>query len=142
MLSRKMYVGGIIACALKVVATLLCVPFINLLANNGIDIMDPYVMNAETASKVSGLLGNNIAIAIAVALGSFISIALCVYLGIMGDWIYKKHVVKNVKEINKNSTDKKFDYSKKGGVNILMFLIGEIAIQNIPVIVLSIAQLF
>lgn len=134
-LSRKMYLTGIITGVLEIIATLLTVPFQNILYNLGISGM---VLQPQLVEKISLNMDKIPPVLIYVALlGSAISIALSVFSGIFGDYIYKKHAMNTIRDIKENSQEKEMDFRKKGGVNIFLFLIGIFALQYIPVIIVS-----
>lgn len=133
LLSRKMYLKGIVVGVLEIIATLLTVPFQNTLYNLGITGM---MMRSEMLEKLA-LNMDKIpqSVMYAAFVGSGISIALKIIFGILGDYIYKKHAIATIKEIKQTSEQKDVDFRKKGGVNIYMFLIGVFALQYIPVII-------
>lgn len=128
--SRKMYKNGIIAGCLQVVASMLSVPYQLTLINLGIDplLTSPQALDKLTQNidKISPILF------LALGAGAFISVLVMVLSGIFGDWIYRQHVIKSVREINATSEDKATDYRKKGGVNPFTFLIAAMAVRYIP----------
>ena len=76
-------------------------------------------------------------ILILAALGSLLLLTLRIICGIFGDWFYRNHTVKSIREIKKNSEDIDFDYHKKGGVNTLLFMISFMALEYLPSIIMS-----
>ncbi len=134
-LSRKMYLNGIIAAVIQVVSTLLTVPFQNTLYNLGID---PTVMTAEAMQKMTESIDKIPQSILYIAfLGSGIFIALRILSAIFGDWLYKKHTVSSIRGINQSAEEKEAQFRQKGGVNIFLFLLGAMAVQYIPLIIVS-----
>jgi hypothetical protein len=132
-LSRKMYKTGIVACLIEVISTLLTVPFQTTMLNLGI-------YSAKTSSEMAQMLANNITkfssgAILALSIGFLLTAAIRVLSGIFADWLYRGHVIDAVREINAKSEDKPADFRKKGGVNLLAFLIGVLAIRYIPSII-------
>lgn len=135
LLSRKMYLKGIIVGVLEIIATLLTVPFQNTLYNLGISGM---ALQAQNLEKITLNMDKIPPTIVYVALlGSLISIALSIVFGIFGDYIYKKHAVNAIRDIKQNSEQKELDFRKKGGVNIYLFLLGLLALQYIPAIIVT-----
>lgn len=132
-LSRKMYKNGIILGIFEILALILTIPFQNTLINLGMTQMVSY---ADMAAKISENMAQISPLVVGVAfIGSIISLAVSLVSALLGDWIYKKHTVKTVREIEASSEGKASDYRKKGGVNFLLFLLGYMAIRYIPVII-------
>ena len=133
--SRKMYLNGIITAVLEIIATLLTVPFQLTAYNLGLSGM---VFGPQVLQKMAENMDKFPPIILYVAfIGSILSIAISIVVGILGDYLYKKHVVNAIREINKTSEDKETDFRKKGGVNIFIFFIAVMAIQYIPAIIVS-----
>lgn len=132
-LSRKMYKTGIVASLIEVISTLLTVPFQTTMLNLGI-------YSAKTSSEMAQMIANNITqfsygAIMALSIGCLLTIAIRVLSGIFADWLYRGHVIEAVREINAKSEDKPADFRKKGGVNLLAFLIGVLAVRYIPSII-------
>ncbi len=134
-LSRKMYLKGLIAGVIEVIATLLTVPFQKMMYSLGISGMalQPQVLEKMTAN-IDKIPQSVVYVAF---LGSAIGIALSVLSGIFADYTYKKHTVETINEIKQQSEQKEADFRKKGGVNVFMFLIGIMALQYIPMIIVN-----
>ena len=133
LLSRKMYKKGIIVGIFEIIATLLTIPLQNALYNLGV--YGP-VYSAAALEKISQNIDKISSDVVYVAsVGVMISIALSSAFALFGDWIYKNHTVKNVREIESSSVDKPLSYRKKGGVNIFAFFLGYVAISYIPAII-------
>lgn len=133
MLSRKMFKNGIVAGLLTVVATLLTLPFNNAIYNLGLMEAQGY---AEIIANVSENLPEIGTAVIAVALiGTVLNLVIRIVSAIFGDYLYKSYVVESIKNINAESDDAEYDYRKKGGVNLFLFVIGVMAVENIPLII-------
>ena len=127
MLSRKMYKGGILVLLLSIISAFLLYPFLFKLETLGTVFNYSYDMfNSlpEIGYLVVGLA----------FLGSSMQIAINIFIGIFGDYIYKKHAIKTIKKIKSESSDVQADYRKFGGVNFIVFFLGIFAMRNIPLI--------
>ncbi len=132
-LSRKMYKNGLIAGAFEIVATLLTIPFQNTLYNLG---MSGSVYSSQMVESISQNMDKISPSVVTVAfIGAVISLIISLISALLGDWFYKKHAVNTIREIERSSEDKGFDYRKKGGVNIFMFFLGYMATGYIPAII-------
>ncbi len=132
MLSRKMYKGGIITLLLSIVSKFLLCPFLLRLDKLEINLM---YYNYETANQIIKSLPEIGYLVYWLAFfGSCILIGIHIFMGIFGDYIYKKHAIKTIKKIKSESSDIQADYRKFGGVNFILFFFGYLAIQNIPLI--------
>ncbi len=133
--SRKMYLNGIITGVLEIIATLLTVPFQLTAYNLGISGM---MYGPQMFQKMAESMDKFPPIIVQVAfIGSMLSLAISIVVGILGDYLYKKHAVNTIREIKQTSEDKETNFRKKGGVNIFMFFIGVMAVQYIPAIIVS-----
>ena len=132
LLSRKMYKGGIIVLLLSIIANFLAYPLMFRLGNMGIDVT---YYTYETVNQIAESLPEigNLVVALAF-LGSFIDLGVRIFAGVFGDYVYKKHTIKTINKIKSESSDIQSDYRKFGGVNFLLFVIGMLAIQYIPLI--------
>lgn len=136
MLSRKMFKNGILLGILAITVTLLSVPINQVILN----------MGAETAMDISSLIASlneampnmQIATIVLTLLGAFLDIAIRLFAALFGDYIYKKHTISWIRKIKAESEDIALDYRKYGGVNLLWFLLASMALQYIPVILVSI----
>ncbi len=132
-LSRKMYKNGIVAGVFEIIATLFVIPFQNTLYNLGIS---GSMYSAQLVESISQNMDKISPSVVYVAfIGAIISLIVSVLSAIFGDWLYKKHTVNNIREIEATSEDKAFDYRKKGGVNIFLFFLGYVATSYIPAII-------
>lgn len=132
-LSRKMYKNGIIVGVLQILAALFTIPFQNTLENLGINQLTTYAdvfgKLAESTNQISQ------AVVFIAFVGGLISIAVSILSALFGDWLYKKHTVATIHDIKSTKSDDIQEYRKKGGVNILMFLVGALVVQYVPTIV-------
>jgi len=136
MLSRKMYKSGIITGILTIIASLLSLPLT--MAFNGMEMPETgsYMeMIMWMASKMPEI---DPAIIIVAFLGSTLSIAIQILSGLFSNYMYKNHVIKSIKEIKNDSEDIEYDLRKKGGSNIILFFLSALALQYIPMIIVSI----
>ncbi len=132
-LSRKMYKNGIIAGFFSVISTLLSLPMVKTMQNLGImESISYYDMFQKVMENLPNISSTVIFVAL---IGSWISIALSLICALFGDYLYKSHTIRTIKEIKKESSDIEYDYRKKGGVNIIMFLLGTMAVNYIPSII-------
>lgn len=135
-LSRKMYKNGFIAGFFEILSVIFTIPFQNTLINLGM--MD----TMSYPDMMSGMAENMSAISLAVVgvafLGAMLSLAVSLVSALLGDWLYKKHTVKTIREIEASSEDKNLDYRKKGGVNLFLFILGYMLVRYIPAIISAI----
>jgi uncharacterized Zn finger protein (UPF0148 family) len=132
-LSRKMYKNGLIAGLLSIISNLLSLPLLKTMENLGItDSVSYYDMIQRMMDNLPNINSTVIFVAL---IGSWISIAISLICALFGDYLYKSHVVKTIKKIKSESSDINFDYRKKGGVNIILFLLGTMAVNYIPSII-------
>ena len=133
MLSRKMYKNGVITGLLTVIASLLYLPLSNAIYNLG------FMGNETYADLMSNVLAHisdiGTPVMVFAALGFILNLAIRFVSAILGDYFYKGYVISTVKKIRAESDDPDYDYRKKGGVNLFLFLIGIIAVQYLPAII-------
>ncbi len=136
MLSRKMFKNGILLGILAITVTLLSVPINQVILNMGTG------ASMDMASLITALSeampDMQIATIVLTLIGAFLDIGIRLFAALFGDYIYKKHTISQVKKIKAESEDIAFDYRKYGGVNLLWFLLASMALQYIPVILVSI----
>lgn len=133
--SRKMYLNGIITAVLEIIATLLTVPYQLTCYNLGLSGM---AFGAEMLQKMAESIDKFPQMVVLSAfIGVVVSLAISIVVGILGDYLYKKHTVNTIREIKQTSENKEIDFRKKGGVNIFIFFIGVMAVQYIPAIIVS-----
>ena len=133
MLSRKMYKNGIIAGLLTVISTLFYLPFMNAINNLG---TSPGETQAQLMQNIySHLPEMGAAVLAAVFIGFALNIAVRLLSALFGDYLYKTYTVASIKTIRAESEDMDYDYRKKGGVNIFLFLLGTMAVQYLPAVI-------
>lgn len=133
LLSRKMYKSGIVVSLLTIISSFLSYPLSNYLMTSM-----PSGTYAETMKWLMEKMPEiDPKITLLATIGSFLFLTLRIIFGIFGDWFYKKHTIKTIREIKSNSEDIDFDFHKKGGVNTLLFMISFMAIEYLPIIIIS-----
>ena len=133
LLSRKMYLLGAIFGALQIAFTMFTVPFtaaVNMLDASAVrsymDYGNLILENMASIGKVAFF---------AAFIGSLLELALRIIIALFGDLIYKKRVISKVSEIKRESEDKVEDFRKKGGVNMLVGILGYFAVNYLPTII-------
>ena len=133
MLSRKMYKNGIIAGLLTVISSLFYLPFMNAINNLG---TTPGETQAQIMQSIYEHLPKMGAAVIAALLAGFVlNIAVRILSALFGDYLYKQYARSSIKTIRAESEDMDYDYRKKGGVNIFLFLLGTMAVQYLPALI-------
>lgn len=135
MFSRKMYKSGIIAGLMTVMSTLLMLPFSNAVYHNIGTSSEPQTYMQLGDSILQNIDKIGIAVIIAAAVGSVLRLLVRIFSAAYADWLYKSYVVSTVKKLRAESEDMDYDYRRKGGVNMLMFFVGTIAVQYLPAII-------
>ena len=133
MLSRKMYKNGVIAGLLTVISSLFYLPFMNAINNLG---TTPGETQAQIMQSIYEHLPKRGAAVIAALLAGFVlNIAVRILSALFGDYLYKQYAISSIKTIRAESEDMDYDYRKKGGVNIFLFLLGTMAVQYLPALI-------
>ena len=133
MLSRKMYKNGIVAGLLTVISNLFYLPFMNAINNLG---TTPGETQAQIMQSIYEHLPKMGAAVIAALLASFVlNIAVRILSALFGDYLYKQYAISSIKTIRAESEDMDYDYRKKGGVNIFLFLLGTMAVQYLTALI-------
>lgn len=133
MLSRKMYKNGIIAGLLTVISSLFYLPFMNAINNLG---TTPGETQTQIMQSIYEHLPKMGAAVIAALLAGFVlNIAVRILSALFGDYLYKQYAISSIKTIRAESEDMDYDYRKKGGVNIFLFLLGTMAVQYLPALI-------
>ena len=132
-LHRKMTKLGIISIALMVIAGLCSMPFYSQLveATGGYTELLNIWLGAAQSVKVLSL----------VAVG--LELTMRFFLALFGDYIYYNHTVSKIKEIkeeNAGNADEQF--AAKGGSNLILLVVGILATNYLPTILMYIANLF
>lgn len=127
MFSRKMYKGGSITALLTIAANCLSYPLSLKLYNLGFD-TSGYL--AENLSGITAMLPQiGLAVILLALAGTFFDLGIRLVAALFGDYIYKNHMISNIKKIKEESTDQLADYRKKGGTNLLLFFLGTFIVQ-------------
>lgn len=133
MLSRKMYKNGVITGLLTVMASLLYLPLSNAIYNLGFADNETYTdLAGNVLAHISDI---GAAVMVFAAIGFVLNLAIRFVSAILGDYFYKDYVISTVKKIRAESEDMDYDYRKKGGVNLFLFLIGFMAVEYLPAII-------
>lgn len=132
-LSRKMYKNGIIACFLKIIATMLALPLTKVMYNLGLNDSASYYDMAQRLMEA--LPSINPAIIFATFIGMWVNIAVSLVSALFGDYLYKKHTVNCIQKIKQESENIELDFLKKGGVSLILFFVGVFAVEYIPSII-------
>ncbi len=133
MLSRKMYKNGVIAGLLTVISSLFYLPFMSAINNLG---TTPGETQAQIMQSIYEHLPKMGAAVIAALLAGFVlNIAVRILSALFGDYLYKQYAISSIKTIRAESEDMDYDYRKKGGVNIFLFLLGTMAVQYLPALI-------
>lgn len=133
MLSRKMYKNGVIAGLLTVISSLFYLPFMNAINNLG---TTPGETQAQIMQSIYEHMPKMGAAVIAALLAGFVlNIAVRILSALFGDYLYKQYAISSIKTIRAESEDMDYDYRKKGGVNIFLFLLGTMAVQYLPALI-------
>ena len=137
-LSRKMYKLGALLGALTISLAMLAIPFRNLLLSSVPEEV------SRNYSRFALYLTENIEFfntpAMYVAFfSSILMLALKIIMGVFGDYFYRNHTIKTVKEIKENSEDFEMDIKTKGGVSFLFLILGILITEYLPSIISSFA---
>lgn len=134
-LCRKMYKSGIVLGILILISSLLSFPFSQSVMGAMPQDNIPY---PELASRIFEMLPNIDIISLVLAfLGLFLELGVRIYAALFSDYNYKNYVISLIKKIKSESDDIAFDYRKKGGINPLLILVGEMAIQFIGTFIVN-----
>lgn len=133
MLSRKMYKNGIIAGLLTVISSLFYLPFMNAINNLGTTPGETQAQIMQSIYEHPPKMGA--AVIAALLAGFVLNIAVRILSALFGDYLYKQYAISSIKTIRAESEDMDYDYRKKGGVNIFLFLLGTMAVQYLPALI-------
>lgn len=132
-LHRRMTKLGIISIALMVVSGLCSIPIYNelLQSTGGYNELVSLWLGAAQGVKLLSL--------VAVVL----DLAVRLILALFGDYIYYKHTISAIKEIKEeNAGNLDEQLATKGGSNLILLLVGVLATNYLPTILMYIANLF
>ena len=133
MLSRKMYKNGVAAGLLTGMASILYLPLSNAIYNLGYVGNETYTDIIVNAAEHISDIGA--AVMVFAVLGFVLNLAIRIVSGVFGDYLYKTYTIDTVKLIRAESDDADYDYRKRGGVNMFLFLIGFMAVEYLPSII-------
>lgn len=133
LLSRKMYKQGFIASILFIITSLLSIPANNALSNMGVE----FLKTSEEIAQTFIENFNNVhwGVWIAILLGAVLDFTMRIVVAMLGDYWYREHVIDNIREIKETSDDIAEDFRRKGGVSLVMLLIGLAATHYLPQII-------
>lgn len=132
-LSRKMYKNGIIVGLLTVISSLFSLPFNNAIINLGLANGTSYYEMAQSITSNLDKIG--LSVILVAFIGMWLNLGLRLVCALFGDYWYKKHVVSTIQQLKTESEDLQSDFHKKGGVNLILFILGYLAVQYIPLII-------
>ncbi len=125
--SRKMYKGGIFTALLTIAANCLSYPLSVNLYNLGFTGNGYFAENLNAIADILPDIGLGV-IFLALA-GTLFDLGIRLVSALFGDYIYKNHTISTIKKIKAESNDDVADYRKKGGTNLLLFLLGSFIVQ-------------
>lgn len=136
---RKMYAVAAVAGALEIAAALLMIPFNltlgELMSNSGVT--NYYALAQYMAENMDKAMLSNFLLATAgVLLQAFVRLMSALF----ANKLYYKQVIKTMSEIKKtaeNEEQKLFLYRKRGGVNLLAFILVYLIISWLPSLIYS-----
>ncbi|MBR3145493.1 MAG: DUF2628 domain-containing protein [Clostridia bacterium] len=135
MLSRKMYIWGAVLTALQIAFALLLLPFMMSVNSFLPDDISSYNEIYNIVSQNFDKIG--FAVTVVAFISTILNFATHIVFGILGDYIYRNHVIKTVSQIKNESEDIDEDMRRKGGVSFFLFIIGILAVEFLPNIIYS-----
>ena len=134
--SRKQNKNGIIIGILTIIATLFSFPFMLSLNNFGIT---DFTNNAEYLQYIIEAISKmHISVVISFFISFFMNLIIRIYMGIKADYMYKIYTINSIKKIKTDSDNYTYDIHKKGGVNLILFMLSYMALNYIPNIIFMI----
>lgn len=133
-LFRKNIGMGILFGILMIASSLLALP-LNLALSG-------FVLSEETHAEIYRVLMENLDTIgflpiILSFVGTLLQLLVRLFAGLFADYSYRGRVLDTIKAIRASSEDIAWDFRKKGGVNVFLFLGGWIALNYIPQIIFS-----
>ncbi|MCQ2478160.1 MAG: DUF2628 domain-containing protein [Clostridia bacterium] len=131
-LSRKMYLNGLVTGVLSIVFTLLSVPFsqsVNF--SNAADYASMVNEMNEILPKTDKF------VLTAFFIGFVLNLVLRIISALWGDRLYYKHTLNTVKDIKTYSDDISNDIIKKGGVSVLLFILGVLGLDILTNLIIT-----
>lgn len=133
-LSRKMYKLGAFLGAVTVSLSMLLIPFSNMLISSvPEDVAKNYSRFALYLTENIEFF-NNPAMYVAFA-SSLLMLAVRIIMAVFGDYFYRNHTIKTVKEIKETSEDIENDMKSKGGVSLMLLILGILLTEYLPAII-------
>lgn len=138
LLSRKMYVLGALIGALQIAASFLLFPFIEVIGSYELPQTSDYIDSSNYLMQaiIDDIDRIGIWVLIAAFVAFALNIAIRVLTAVFGDLWYKRYVINTVSDIKASSEDQDQDFKKLGGVNLFAGLIGIMAVNYLPQIVM------
>jgi len=138
-LSRKMYKLGAILGALQVALYSVFFSIGNIVMNgipdevktDALEMTRYYLENPNSFNKSILMLG---------FVCGLLLLGIMIVCGVFGDYFYRNHAIKTIKDIKQNSDDIEADMRKKGGVNLILMLLGLVITEYLPQIIISLAK--
>lgn len=137
-LSRKMYKNGVMTGILSIAFSMLTIPFSNAFYYLDMSQVHNYFQMAQLV--VDNLPQIGIASIISALVGILLNLLLKIFVGITGDYFYRKHTISAVSKIKNESEDEEEDFHRLGGVSFWAMLIGIFAVQYLPSIIAMFAM--
>ena len=123
-LSRKMYGIGALLAAVQIAFKVIMLPITSIIYEY-LPMLENYKttgISPEVATDILSKIGVwPIAVIWAIALAN---LAIMIISGIFGDYIYRNHAISTIAKLKTDSEDIENDFRKKGGVNLLLGIIG------------------
>ncbi len=135
MLSRKMYKAGIITGLLSIAATCLSIPFVS-----GLNLDVGYINPQSVLSITEQIPQIGVGAFVLFALGVAFEWGIRLFSALMGDYIYKNHSIETIVKIRTESEDKVTEYRKRGGMSMLLFILGIMLVQYGSLIVTALIK--
>ena len=128
--SRKMYTVGILTGALHIAFAMLLLPF-----NKAISVFD--FSESSNYIEASQIIAQNIdkigkVVIFAAIIGIILQLILRVFSATVGDYFYKRRVIKCVKEIKNGTEDQAVAYRRRGGFSFIAAFLGIMAVEYLP----------
>ncbi|MBO4468263.1 MAG: DUF2628 domain-containing protein [Clostridia bacterium] len=133
LLSRKMYTFGALMGAIEVAVYTIMYPYLS-----GLNTFSGSTSTMTVAMRdyLAGLSKTNIIIFF--SLIAFL-IIIQVLMGLFGDLIYRNYVISSIKELKASDGDFDEGLRKKGGVSLIMLMVGFLVVRYLPGVIVSFA---
>lgn len=134
-LSRKMNISGIFVGILTVAITLLQFPFVLAVNNLGLAENANYMQISQAVTENINTIGMPIVVLAFISI--VLNLLLRIFSAVLGDMLYRKHVISKIKQMRAESEDMDADYRKYGGVSLFGMILGLLAVQYLPTIIFT-----